>query len=643
MEFQLANLPGDVLDHLLGNERSSYAILRLWKCGDSILNSKLRQSITYVKLSHDDRWPGKYPRLLSQFRKLRYLSISADSPLMKGCAHLWKEELAKLSTSLEHLEIGSYDSGLAIMNCAYHASLDGTQTLSYTLIDYPLGPSRLIDLGKLFPRLQTLILGMRHSSTESPGISDLAGLPSTLTHLRWPPLRASFQTGSILALLPRSLVRLEPLLEFLPHAQPNKHCHSPPPMLESINRVVWSCNETLEALPRSLKRCNVEIAGTQRKLLESLPPHIDELTIRQFPGPPSLDAEHWCAYLPQSLTKLIINTSSLYPELELLPRTLTQLSCHFSPTWFLGAVAHLERQKGVEVRELGAFWPLNLHTLNCYLTAVEIGHLALLPRTLTDLQIEMEIHSVDATFSASELPTSLTLLSVAYQGTQPLNQVGRFPHNLKALSSRSVTPSVGVHHDLLEMLPSSLTDLLVTFQSPDPTIDSPNFSWNFPSRLTSLAIYECPATVFSQLPPLLTLLNIHILHNDARDLNIFTALPSTLESIDIAEIQPESLVYADNSFANLPHLTSLDIRGVKAFRSKILRGISRRLTSLSVEDPEFTVDDAPFIPPLLRYFALPADYVLHPDLEAYWPIGSSYVPEAIEATVKARRIEKLFH
>lgn len=105
--FELAALPSELLDCILGNERSSFLILRLWKCGNKIMNAKLSESITYVSLSHADVSTSRYPRFLPQLRKLRHLALSSNVSLMLDCPQEWNLELAKLPASLEHLELTS--------------------------------------------------------------------------------------------------------------------------------------------------------------------------------------------------------------------------------------------------------------------------------------------------------------------------------------------------------------------------------------------------------------------------------------------------------------------------------------------------------------------------------------------------------
>lgn len=102
--MNLAGLSADVLGLLLSSASSSFLILRLWKCGNRALNSKLAAGVTHVHLDQVQALRSPYPRMLSELRQLRCLTLKALSSLMENLEDLVKE-LHKLPESLQELRI----------------------------------------------------------------------------------------------------------------------------------------------------------------------------------------------------------------------------------------------------------------------------------------------------------------------------------------------------------------------------------------------------------------------------------------------------------------------------------------------------------------------------------------------------------
>lgn len=625
MGLLIWQLPGSILDSILGNEPTSYLVLRLWKCGDSTLNAKLRDSITYMNLRHVNHDTTKYPHLLSQLRKLRHLTLYSETSMMKDCVHLWKVELAKLSRSLEHLEIGGHDSFLSIMNCAYKPNPKDHDKYAYTSTNYPLGASTLINLGKLFPRLQTLKLVCKDPSYPRASVSDLAGLPPTLTHLEWPFIFLTRDVG-LMSLLPRSLTRLGPIVEVGPFAFPALCFADAPPMLESINEIIWSVRDRSAIdLPRTLKRCSLEINSMDQESLEAIPPHLDELTISYFTRTPD-SSMRWCSFLPKFLTKLCIQPLNANPDIHLLPRTLTELTCPNSSKWIESAF----------LRGQEPSWPPNLTKLQCRFSTLDVGQLAFLPKYMTSLFIELDIERDSQTFSASELPPALTALKLVHRTLKFVFYTGIFPSNLNSMTLSCLGDWVsGEVPEILDLLPSTLSELAYGIDRAYCTAWQ-DHTGKFP-HLTALSLNVCGAELLSKLPPLLTTFKAQGVSNPEKDLNIFTSLPTGLKMLVILRIEPTELIYSNDSFANLPSLTN--VYAPAFLRSRVLRGLPKTLTKFNVSLKTLDPSDAPFIPPRLHDFSCPVyDHI--PGLENYWPIlGTRLAPEGIKARVRARLFE----
>lgn len=229
--FELANLPLEVLGHMLNSSDHSYLFVRLWKCGSSFLNVKLAKCMTYVELEIANDFPRTlfFPRLLCQLPNLRHLSVKGGVVLVKNQLH-WLDIIPKLSGKLESIELRSgQDAHHAFLNYDPNATpavpepniyededqtpiddedadsetneedaeadeqidaeSDSASVCSYDHYEayddapittqYERGRSQLVDVGKLFPQLHTLKLhGGRWWSIAQP-----AALPPTLTHL----------------------------------------------------------------------------------------------------------------------------------------------------------------------------------------------------------------------------------------------------------------------------------------------------------------------------------------------------------------------------------------------------------------------------------------------------------------------------
>lgn len=160
--WNLASMPSEFLSLLLSGSCSHLALM-LWKCGDTVLNTKLAHSVLEIDLK-DKMWTStsRYPKLLSSFTKLRYLSINRNgAPLMASSKDL-SVELQKLPPTLLTLKIAGREAEEAFYN---HAPEWTRENPAYVTVNYELGPSQLIDLQRIFPKLNTLEISGAAAST----------------------------------------------------------------------------------------------------------------------------------------------------------------------------------------------------------------------------------------------------------------------------------------------------------------------------------------------------------------------------------------------------------------------------------------------------------------------------------------------
>ena len=151
---KLSNFPVSILDHIIGNRSSSWLIFKIWLCGDPILNEKLAQGLTYVRLEANGEIYPKFPRLLSKLRGLRYLSIRASKRLKEKPSD-WPMIMSSLTGSLETLKLCFPGSLLSLTNFGPDSPTCPSVPI-YT--DYERGSCEFIDMGSIFPRLHTLTL-----------------------------------------------------------------------------------------------------------------------------------------------------------------------------------------------------------------------------------------------------------------------------------------------------------------------------------------------------------------------------------------------------------------------------------------------------------------------------------------------------
>lgn len=606
--MMLSHLPSDLLGFILGESDSSYLVLDLWICGDKLLNAKMASSVTYIELELHPCHFGNYPRMLSEFRSLRYLSLKSSYDLMKNVAD-WRLELSKLSDGLETLRLESPDARCAFLNFAPDWSLDSP---SFIQTQYPRGRSSFMDIESKFPKLHTL-----HLVSEGDILADdLAGLPSTLTVLSTSYIIISTGTSSKIDQLPPSLLKLDADIDIEEGCLEGAYLEAwsrAPPQLESIRKITWfdSINTT-SWLPTSLTECTI----AHGHMIPHLPLSLNSITLSSFDTSYSnISLSSWASLLPSHLTRLTLDPSndeslfSLGANIRQLPETLTSLSLpHRS---FGGSLIDWSEVRQESIAP-GAdnLWPPRLKELRLGGHTVRAKDVSLLPTTLTSLEIAIG----------------------DYQGAATRYGIGQIDKHF---------------------LPSQLTSLQLTARWAKSALESLSVPLHFPSTITNLEIEEWHVNWFAAIPRSTSSLLIKRLHGvhrsslTARD-DVFKELPSALKCLAIdrldgppAELLFGGAAFSTQSFASLPSLSELRVVNIGSFPAKVLRSLPRGMLTLHIELDSLNKEDAPFIPSRLKSFLLLGSDISWrmPHIAEHWPLRSvskKHTPSRVYANLAAK-------
>lgn len=593
----LAKLPSEILGQALSNHDYSYLVVSLWRCGDRILQEKLASGISYVDLIAFKGTNFGFPHMLTQLRKLTYLSVYSEQKLMKNASN-WSSTLAKLPKCLETLRIVGREDYSPLLNFAPEwTDLEP----AYIITEGERGRSRLIDMEHLFPALRTLKLDVWTRSLSSDiSQDDLPGLPSTLTCLDvkiFLEYRATLK--SPLLALPRSLRRLEgvfgfrraptraSLLDWMAHA---------PPQLESIKK--------LESLyPFDI----ADPAVTQWQAPESLLEiRLNEASIWW--------SDYYAQCWPRNITTLNITLKerSLHKSYtSLLPRNLTELVIWPQACLMNFAPADLPpRLRKLEIFAPGAYfegwlykdpeklrWPAELEEINLGSTYDHMLH-RFLPSTLTRLLIISykqkdpvygikagKASTIDATPQVSAFPPNLTDLTLQiimihspYDDPNDFDTGFTFPlpESLKSLSLVRTTSNeiFSISNDSMPNygLPSGLTSLTVSNLAFGKALEGgtpPEVQLS--QTLTRLKLFEWNCENFGLLPRSLTVFQVMVLKGLLPSEGASSSASSSSSWASSSKTSISSLISDGALFESLPsRLTTFE-----ATLSKELRGMKR--------------------------------------------------------------------
>lgn len=598
MSFDLIRLPPEILDLIFDVGSISYALIRLWLCGNSAMNAKLAAGVTKVQLDAENSWAFHFPSFILSLRSLRCLSIQMNEPTLDKFSE-WSYIVLSLPTSLEEL----------------------TLMIPHPNEDHGGSPPHL-DLEQ-YLHLRSLRLNITTNAIISRFPPNLAVLAMPLNIAYDEPL------GYRLANMPRSLQRLEEQVSFVLKGEADgpafmRDWENAPPALEHIGLMafplwrppLWSF------LPKTLHTATIDPSEEPWTVeqIQSLPPVLSSVHLGyRLQGLESSHAD-WVSLLPANLRSLeLISTEpfALSINVASLPRTLTELSSDGLNPKFLG-----QDGSAGAIQPVPLPWPPQLtrvFLLGCYTPTKD---LSMLPNTITSLWLYLTSSitrgSHDVELDASVLPSKLTDLSL-YSDSLVIN--GKLPSSLTTLRIRHAR----ILPPIMDSFPTSLTDLSLHEASLEySTIVNP---WKFHHGLTSLSVSRWDWQDLRQLPSSLTSLRIGTICKLATvPLStgvFFEAFPPSLTKLDIqySEFGNSFKFPSQRLSSALPHLLSLSTFNAGVFPSEILRELPRKLTDLEIRLESLDEEDYPYLPPTLEYFVF---YDLNIDwttrLAEYWPL-----------------------
>ena len=554
----ITSLSPDILGLILYGRSSSYLLINLWKCGDRKLNEMLSKSVVYVHLSdYFKRSNSRWPKLLSELRQLRYLSIDRSSYPLKNTLSELSAEIQRLPPSLTTLKLQFANVHLALLNC------DSTPDNSIKT-QYERGLSRLVDMNRLLPRLQTLKLFDKPKSAPIE-FADFAGLPDGLTSLSTRAIRI-FDNNTSLTPLPRSLTELKAKVTCYDNKKTDFSVF--PLSLTYIKRLKLP----LAHLPAHIRV--TEILPFDRQIV--VRPSTTHLA---FAYRADYNVHQpWSSVLPPNLTVLELNHNFELTEesLSLLPATLL---C-------IGKFPMLDAKPVSEEPQNAKFvslWPPRLETLA---VRCRPDCTSLLPKTLTELRAML-----DPDWNHSTLPLH---------------------HGLQSLF---ISSSIGFESakTFFDVLPASLTDLNFTWvptwvkREQSPLLQD-NFAPTSIRRLSSLKHFCIDLWTMSWLPLLprsITNLYMSALICEPQEILLednvdpFAQIPSDMQYLTIIakNLIPETGKLPAASFSSLKRLRALQIQYFPQLPRSFWKTLPRMtLLSAWVEDLEDPQDSSILLP-----------------------------------------------
>ena len=387
-----------------------------------------------------------------------------------------------------------------------------------------------------------------------------------------PPFEACSTTSSSSEAI--NLARLFPKLAHLSIIQPMATEYLPPTLtILDVRHIEIDCSKSpvyVSLLPRSLtqlkatiwySRCSFPLIAADWQLA---PPHLTALSELRFSpsAPPSFD------WLPRHLDVLIRRIETWTEEqVRTLPPAIQRLDCSIGhPSW-------------------ASYLPLRLQSLDLEVFDATVDVLPHLPRSLTKLRTPGDL-GLRGSVEAEEA----TATPVEKSMWPPL------------LLSLQLNINSGSY---IRMLPSSLTELQVSFVDPLCQIDV-----DPPPALLELGISSHGTIkITCKLPSTLTMLNLA-----ASEISLLpSCVPASLKDLNWGSPYNECLL---NCLSSLPNLSALRLA---SYDCKDLPLIPKTVTSLDISEllglpPKGQV--VPFaesLPPFLRYLSLgsrPGPYAL---------------------------------
>ena len=553
--FDLLSLPIEILDLVLSFPSSSHLTIRLWKCGDSRLCSKIHQGVTKLSLSHSPLLVSRCPRMVSNFGSLRCLHIASKEDLMPDPRD-WAPWLNTLPKTLEELHIVCEDAGQVFLNFApLGAQSDVRARPSLIQTAYHRGTSDLIDIGRLFPQLHSLKLQTSHRPLPRFNLiepSDYPALPSTLTYLSVNPIYMRKST-KLMSLLPPSLTNLDARIKISDQPPDLLDWQHFPPYLTRIESIEYS-GKDLTFLPPTLEDVNFGASAFTTQMALRMP-HLTCLHAKLDLPPSGADLP---LLIPHKVTILSINQPQLLPY---LPGCLVELTLEITDTSFRSWFKAVTKTKAA-LESFGeptlARWPSTLQKLKYFVQKIDPLLICAIPPSLTQLEIRTDEAEAGAPeLILSTLPPNLVVFHLTVFNGRVSSSI-RSPLPPSLTHFEFVTDEGGLESNSLHfLLGTALKILKVTFSSlgTDPC--------PLPSSLTSINLHTWHMEWFSAIPKStlsLIIINLRLKSEPSQDIShrdIFADLPPTLQRLDIRLKAADSptMILSSQCFSSLPALT----------------------------------------------------------------------------------------
>lgn len=540
----LDSFPPEILAQILFGECSSYLVFHLIKCGDASLTRKLLRYVEYIDLKDSRRVSrSRYPKLLSGFPNLRYLSIDRPTIFLGNDPIELLAEFEKLPLSkLETLKLTTHDWFPALM--VFSANIPDE------------GFNIHLRLMERFSALTTLSLGVSRLPCKA---KILRSLPPTLTCLSGSTLEISTPSEPIFSSLPRSLEVLDTLVSVL--VEPSAALYeSPPPNLHTIESIycLQSKVTNLIWLPRTLKRCSLKSSFTITiESLRSLPPQLEltksiSLQYSQIGAGGSV----WSAGISAKIRTLELSKAAPNDAIDdsqvlpYLPSSLTSLSLVPILIWVYNVVWDFTVVKN---------WPKDLTALTIMPATISSSTLTALPSTIKQLTIGPWTLEK---FGGDQLPNALTRLELHLNCFSELDFTSDLPSTLKRLTIKSKALDLPLSN---LRLPEGLLYLKTNCLLTPKVFPSPSSQIQLPSTLQTLRLSFWHFSHFGELPRSLTELEVVELSlptelSDAQDgRDAFADLPSGLQFIKLRGLLPVELTWSRDTFSSLKHPKRLNL------------------------------------------------------------------------------------
>lgn len=566
----LSKLPGAILDEIFKGEHSSFLVVTLWKCGDSLLNNKLARDITYIDLKDTQtQFASSFPTMLSRLSSLRTLRIDRGSfKLMPPKGDL-ATQLSMLTTSgLEIFKISSSDSTALFR--AFIGS-GGPKTPIKSLVGS-------------FDALRSLSLP---NSLPANAIPDL---PPNLTFLEAPGFDITLASAPIFSALPKHLETWHGQFNISPMDGQNvikdaelvrsalqRIFADPPPHLSTIFCIMtkskpfdyWPSNVGFSYIPRTINVAEglYRLDCLTMDELRTIPPVTTKIIIsglsEEWKSHPPQPAE-WMALLPLHLERLEFEGQPIPFSLEFLrhlPRSLKKLTT--------SGLSALRELRWCDEMKAPGFWPPGLTDLALYCEGITTEAIACLPASISTFWWHLDEKNVAFLPNLKTLTLNVSQNEIVFYPQSVLDHAAA-SHVEQGLPGKFDLDSASLPGDSLETL-----HLFFSYAMPF------NLDNDFlPRRLKKLSLHRFRMDWFEKLPRTLTffscsdLRNLPIFNDSTEPRDYFSALPSGLVELMLRndEIEKRSR-WPALCFSSLPHLKELLCYDLGWFDTEVLANL----------------------------------------------------------------------